>query len=296
MVNDSAIGFDRRALSRALSRVGSASVGQALTALADGGAPAGRRIGITGSPGAGKSSLIGRLAERRLDGSRRLGVLAVDPTSPISKGSVLGDRVRMTSSCDDSRLFFRSMPSRRAHDGLTDNIADLLLTMEQHGLDEVIVETVGVGQVNYTVRAIADTIVLVLVPGAGDEVQAMKAGIMEIADIFVVNKADLPGARKVYSDLSAMVRMRTYGPNEWQPPVLLSSAEKGDLGGLSERIDEHQAWVARVQDARQRARARMRYHIESLIGRRVEEVLESVDDSVLDAGLRSAYDEVLRQL
>lgn len=288
--------FDRRALSQALSRIGEASVAEALDSLADGGASVGTRIGVTGSPGAGKSALIARLARRRLDAARRVGVLAVDPTSPISRGSILGDRLRMGGTSLDERLFFRSMPSRQAHDGLTDNIADLLWTMEQNGLDEVIVETVGVGQVNYTIRALADTVVLVLVPGAGDEIQAMKAGIMEIADIFVVNKSDLPGAQRVHSDLSATVAMRAHVPGEWQPPVLLASAENDDLGGLSEAIDEHNAWLSRAIDFRQRTRARLRYHVASLLTRRVEEVLDQLDQASLEGNVCDVYRSVLQRL
>lgn len=288
--------FDRRALSRALSRIGNATVHEALSGLADSHQSAGRRIGITGAPGAGKSALIARLARSRLDRAASVGVLAIDPTSPISMGSILGDRVRMGESGSTSQLFFRSMPSRRAHDGLTDNIADLLCTMERHGLDELIVETVGVGQVNYTIRAVADTVVVVLVPGTGDEVQAMKAGILEIADIFVVNKSDLPGARKVHADLATTIAMREFSPDDWRPPVLLASAENSDLGGLSEAIDAHSAWLERTLDARARPRSRMRYHVASLLWRRIEEVLDACPADSLDMDLGQVYRAVLEQL
>lgn len=289
-------GFDRVALSRALSRVGNATVREALAGLVSGRMPEGCRIGITGPPGAGKSSLIARLAKQRLERATRLGILAIDPTSPISEGSILGDRVRMGGELADHRVFYRSMPSRRAHDGLTDNIADLLWTMESHGLEELIIETVGVGQVNYTIRSVADTVVLVLVPGAGDEIQALKAGILEIADIFVINKADLPGAKTLHADLVATLAMRACGAADWHPPVLLASAQENDLGGLSETIDAHTAWRAGVLDVREGARARMRYHVASLLGRRIDEVLSAYDADLLDGDIGTVYRTVLAQL
>ena len=181
----------RRALSRALSRIANADVSETL-AQQNASTPATlSRIGITGAPGAGKSTLIARLAHLRKGVDRKIAVLAIDPTSPVSQGSILGDRIRMDSIADDPDIFIRSIPSRRAHDGLTDNTADLLNAMEGHGFDEVILESVGVGQAEYTIRTLVDTVVLVLLPESGDAIQAMKAGILEMADIYVVNKADL---------------------------------------------------------------------------------------------------------
>lgn len=283
----------RRSLSRALSRICAAGVRESLDGLARFHGSRSRRIGITGPPGAGKSALISRLAAERLAHVRSLGVLAIDPTSPITGGSILGDRVRMGETSAHEGLFFRSIPSRASHDGLTDNIADLLSTMEQHGLEEIIVETVGVGQVEYTIRSVVDTVVLVVVPGAGDEVQAMKAGILEIADIFVVNKSDLPGARKMHAELAAMVAMRPSTPDSWQPPVLLASAEQGDLGRLPGAIDAHAHWAACASDPQTRARARMRHHLTSLLARRIEEVLDDCPEALFEFELARAYQVVL---
>jgi len=285
--------FDRRALSRALTRVSFATVEEALRGLSQARHSGSRRIGITGPPGAGKSALISELARVRLAKGHTVGVLAIDPTSPVSRGSILGDRVRMGDGHAHERLFFRSMPSRVAHDGLTDNVADLLCTMEQHGLDEIIVETVGVGQVEYTIRSVVDTVLLVAVPGTGDDVQAMKAGILEIADILVVNKSDLAGARKMHSELAAMVAMRPFGPDSWQPPVLLACASAGDLGGLPDAIDAHRDWIARAGDARHGPRSRMRYHVGSLLARRIEEVFGESPESLFDGELGQVYRRVL---
>src|SRR5262252_2480945 len=156
--------LDRRALARALSRAANATVSQALVAAAE---PANgdlaRRIGITGAPGTGKSTLISQLVQRRLARAERLGVLAIDPTSPFSGGAILGDRIRMDAVVQDDRVFIRSFASRSAHDGLTDNVVDLLAVMDRHGFDEVILETVGVGQTEYAVKALVDTVVLVLI-------------------------------------------------------------------------------------------------------------------------------------
>ena len=218
----------RRELSRALSRVANASVAET---LAHQGAVSGRslyRIGITGPPGAGKSTLISRLAQLRVARGAKVAVVAIDPTSPVSQGSILGDRIRMDSVSADPNIFIRSIPSRRAHDGLSDNTADLLGAMEGHGFDEVIVETVGVGQADYSVRAVVDTVVLVLLPESGDAVQAMKAGLLEMADIYVVNKADLPGAELMAGDIAQTAARQANGAEGWQPPVLQTSSREAD--------------------------------------------------------------------
>src|SRR5262249_53723903 len=179
--------LDRRAVAKALTRCANATVSEALATASD---PANgsfaRRIGITGDPGTGEGTLISQLAQRRLATAERLGVLAIDPTSPFSGGAILGDRVRMDAVLQDERVFIRSFASRSAHGGLTDNVSDLLAVMDRHAFDEVILETVGVGQTEYTVRVLVDTVVLVLIPESGDQIQAMKAGLMETADIYVV--------------------------------------------------------------------------------------------------------------
>ena len=286
----------RRALARRLTRILDASVAEALQGLADAGAVPARRLGMTGPPGAGKSSLISRLAARRLDRDRRIGVLAIDPTSPISQGSILGDRVRMEAVAEHPALYVRSVPSRRAHDGLCDNIADLLLTMEGFGFDEVVIETVGVGQAEFAVRSLVDTVVLVLLPESGDTIQAMKAGILETADIIVVNKADLPGAGKIRAEVNAIIR-RNKGNGSWLPPVITASAT-ADTGieELDAAIERHAAWLAEHGDREVTQRERTRYHMRNLLLRRAGEVLDGTTEEALDDPLPQLFDRLVAGL
>ncbi len=287
----------RREMSRALSRIANATVAETLEqqgALPD---QTLYRIGVTGAPGAGKSTLISRLAARRVARGAKVAVVAIDPTSPLSHGSILGDRIRMDAVSGDPNVFIRSIPSRRAHDGLADNTADLLWAMEGHGFDEVIVETVGVGQAEYSVRAIVDTVVLVLLPESGDAVQAMKAGLLELADIYVVNKADLAGAELMAGDIAATAARQANGADGWLPPVLqTSNRDAASFAALDEAIERHRAWRAEHIDGEAVRRARARYQVQGLIARRAEELLEAMPDDVLDRSPKEIYQAVLRQL
>jgi LAO/AO transport system kinase len=285
----------RRALSRALSKIANASVSETLDdpAALTGGAIA--RIGITGAPGAGKSSLIARLARLRKREDRKIAVLAIDPSSPLSRGSILGDRIRMDTIADDPDIFIRSIPSRRAHDGLTDNTADLLNAMEGHGFDEVILETVGVGQAEYTIRTLVDTVVLVLLPGSGDAIQAMKAGILEMADIYVVNKADLPGAELMAADIEQVAARQAN--DDWTPPVIQTSRDAPEgFAALDAAITAHATWRAAHTDGAAVRRVRARYQAQGLIARRIEEVLEAAGPELLDLDQRALYDALVARL
>ena len=292
----------RREMSRALSRVANATVAETLEQQGELPEQALYRIGVTGAPGAGKSTLISRLAAKRVERGARVAVVAIDPTSPVSQGSILGDRIRMDAVSGDPNVFIRSIPSRRAHDGLADNTADLLWAMEGHGFDEVIVETVGVGQAEYSVRAIVDTVVLVLLPESGDAVQAMKAGLLELADIYVVNKADLPGAELMAGDIAATAarqaaRGSNGGSDGWSPPVLQTSSRDVDsFAALDDAIEAHRAWQADRVDGDAVRRARIRYQVHGLIGRRAEELLEAMPAGDLDRAPKEIYEAVLRQL
>jgi LAO/AO transport system kinase len=296
--------LDRRSLGRALSRSADASVADVL----DGWQPlphaGARRIGITGAPGTGKSTLISHLARHRLGrapaNAGRLGVLAVDPTSPYSSGAILGDRIRMDAFVDDPNLFIRSLASRHAHDGLADNIADLMSIMDRHGFEEVILETVGVGQTEYGVRALVDTVVLVLIPESGDQIQAMKAGLMETADIYVVNKADLPQAGKVASEVRATLATaaRSGGAQDaWQPRVLETSAtDAASMARLSDAIDDHHAWASARRDMDDIRRRRTRYHLAQLVQRRLAELVHAADPALLDRPLPEIYADLTARL
>ncbi len=276
--------LDRWALSRELTRLANADpMALAREPLRDPPSHAARRVGITGAPGAGKSTLVGHLAQLRAPRGR-LGVLAVDPSSPKSGGAILGDRVRMDELAGNAQLYIRSLGSRRTGDGLADNLPEMLELMDRFGFDEVLLETVGVGQAEHAVRAQVDTMVLVLLPDSGDIVQAMKAGIMEMADIFVVHKADLPGAQRMATDIRRIATMARHAPGDWVPPILLSAAgDPASLQALSDTIDRHQAWHAQALEVRALARARRaRYRLRRLLELRIGQFIAQQDGVFFD--------------
>jgi LAO/AO transport system kinase len=270
-MDDTGAGW-RRALARELTARARASAREIMDAPIAFAGPA-RRIGVTGPPGAGKSSLIATLA--RQWANARVGVIAIDPTSPVSGGSLLGDRIRMESIAENPNLFIRSLASGSAHDGLCPNILALLDAFEQAGFEHLILETVGVGQVSYEAKSLVDTFVLVLVPESGDTVQAMKAGILELADIYVVNKADLPGAAKLAAELRATAGWRGRGEG-WIAPVILTSAtENKGAAELAEAIEAHRRAVLDATRLQALTRARRDYHLRSSIAYRIEEILDA---------------------
>lgn len=195
-------------------------------------------IGITGSPGAGKSSLSDRLVSTIRQTGLSVGIIAVDPTSPFTGGAILGDRIRMQGHALDPDVFIRSMGTRGSLGGLSYATGEAVKVLDAFGRDIILIETVGVGQSELDIMHLADTTVVVLTPGAGDAIQSMKAGIMEIADIFVVNKADLDGADRVKAETEAMLDMRK--ADDWRPPVLLVSSLNGvGIGELWQMISRH---------------------------------------------------------
>lgn len=196
-------------------------------------------VGVTGNPGAGKSTLVSAMVARLRALGRRVGVLAIDPSSPFSGGALLGDRVRMMAHAGDSGVFIRSVATRGALGGLSRSTGDMACVLDAMGHDVVLVETVGVGQDEVDVMRLAHTTVVVMAPGLGDDIQAIKAGILEIADVFVVNKADRDGAERTVADLRAMQGLRGRRPS-WLAPVLATVAtrEEGAVG-LVQAIDDH---------------------------------------------------------
>src|SRR5688572_25827087 len=199
-------------------------------------------VGVTGAPGTGKSTLVDRLIEALRREGRKVGVVAIDPSSPFTGGAILGDRIRMQSRSTDPQVFIRSMGSRGALGGLSHHAADAVRALDAFGKDVVLVETVGVGQGEVDIVRLADTVVVVLVPNLGDDVQAVKAGIMEIADAFVVNKADLAGADKVAGEVEASLGL-AHGRTEWTPPIVRTIAEKGEgVAAVAQAIADHGAW------------------------------------------------------
>ena len=203
-------------------------------------------IGISGFPGVGKSTLVDQMIQAYRAAGKSLGVLAVDPTSPFSGGAILGDRVRMQRHGTDPEVFIRSLATRGHFGGLTRSTSNVIDVLDAMGKDIILVETVGVGQDEVDIVTTAHTTIIVLIPGLGDDIQAIKAGILEVADVFVINKADLPGLKKTMSDLQAMLNMDAQGRSEgnWQPPIVATEAirNRGVKKLLSE-IETHRAFL-----------------------------------------------------
>jgi len=251
-------------------------------------------IGITGPPGAGKSTLTDRITARLRAAGKRVGIVAVDPSSPFSGGAVLGDRIRMQAHFLDPGVFIRSLSARGNVGGLARATRDVARLLAAFGKDTVIVETVGVGQNEFDVMRLADTVVVVLVPEAGDTIQAMKAGLLEIADVFVVNKADRDGAARMQTELEQMLQLRPAAG--WQVPVLQTVAPDGKgIAELVDAIGQHRRYLERSgEGAARAAAARHQEFVGALrdeLGRRLEgamrngairDVLERLDRGEID--------------
>ena len=235
---------DPRALARSISTVENHSPGwvELLKQLFPHTGKA-RTIGLTGAPGAGKSTLVDQLAKHYREGKHSIGIIAVDPTSPYTGGAILGDRIRMQQHFSDPGIYIRSMATRGSLGGLARTTADVALVLDAGGRDLVLIETVGVGQDEIDIVRLADVTVVILVPGMGDDVQTIKAGIMEIADVFVINKVDHDGAERVEREIRAMQSLASRSDN-WTPPIVKMVATEGrgikELADAIEAYESHQ--------------------------------------------------------
>ena len=243
-------------------------------------------IGVTGAPGAGKSTLVTHLVRELRRRERKVGVIAVDPSSPFSGGALLGDRIRMMELAGDPQIFIRSMASRGSLGGLSASTRDVVRAMDAAGYNPIIIETVGTGQAEVEVMRAAQTVLVVCAPGMGDEVQAIKAGILEIADIFVVSKADRPGSDQTVAELAMMLSLdparRQHDKTQpyWKIPVLKTSAlkDKG-LVELADAIQQHRAYLDDSGQLARRAQRQVRSEIEALILHTVANALKQAIDA-----------------
>ena len=248
-------------------------------------------IGLTGAPGVGKSTMTGALVGALRAAGHRVAVLAVDPTSPFTGGALLGDRIRMQEHATDEAVFIRSMASRGHLGGLAAATPQAIRVLDAAGFELIIIETVGVGQAEVAIASLADSVAVLLSPGLGDAIQAAKAGILEVADLFVVNKADKPDAQQVVRDLRNMLALGTVEPGGWKPPIITATATTGEgIGELVTGLDAHWDWLCASGELKRRRHARAREEITTLafaalrdrVTDNVDELAARVADGTLD--------------
>ncbi|UCH24375.1 MAG: methylmalonyl Co-A mutase-associated GTPase MeaB [Trueperaceae bacterium] len=289
---------DERALARAISSVeGGREEGRTLLAAVRQRLGRARIVGITGAPGSGKSTLTDKLIELERARDARVAVIAVDPTSPYSGGAILGDRIRMMRWYADDRVFIRSMATRGHLGGVAATTLQVLNLLDAYGFDVVFVETVGVGQSEVEIVQVADTTVLVLTPNQGDGVQVFKAGIMEIADLFVINKFDLPGGPRLKREIEALLELD--GAKSWRPPILEVTASKGEgIVELVEQLDAHRSHLVTSGALTEQRRERIRFELRAALGEQLLQRFITQEDRFVEAVLagRISPEEAVREL
>lgn len=268
---DRARAGDVRAIARVVSQIEDRTpLGAALFASLFATAGDAWVTGITGAPGAGKSTLTSVLIPRAVPVDGRLAVVAVDPSSPFTGGAILGDRIRMSEHAGDERVFIRSLANRGSLGGISESTPAVIAALDGLGFPEILVETVGIGQSEVEIATAADTTIVVVSPGWGDTIQTAKAGFLEVADVLVVNKADRPDAETAVRDLESML---TLGPERaWMPPVVRTTATTGDgVDELHHTIEAHRAYLARSGERDRRRRIRAARELAAAVRRRVED-------------------------
>jgi len=296
-----------RAVGRAITRVERGDDVAGLLAVLSPRTGAAQVLGVTGPPGAGKSTLVTRIAAAFRRQGKRVGIVAIDPSSPFSGGAILGDRIRMNELDSDPGVFIRSMATRGAMGGLSRATNDAVDVLDAAGFEVVVIETVGVGQDEVDVVRAADSVAVVVPPGLGDDIQALKAGILEIADLFVVNKADRDGADRTAAELQMNLDFSEHGG--WRPPIVRTVATRGDgVGEVVEQFEAHRNHLAASGEARERrlrrSRARLRALLEAKFFRAVEndahnprgleDAVARLTDRLVDP--YSAADELFRRI
>jgi LAO/AO transport system kinase len=291
---------DRRALARMVTLIENESP-RARSYLAELHQSAGRAhiIGVTGAPGAGKSTLVTHLVREFRRRERKIGVVAVDPSSPFTGGAILGDRIRMMELAGDPNVFIRSMASRGSLGGLSAATRDVVRAMDAAGYNPIIIETIGTGQAEVEVMRAAQTVLVVSAPGMGDEIQAIKAGILEIADVFVVSKADKPGADQTVAELAMLLsldpqrRQHDKSRPYWRIPVLKTSAIKDQgITQLVDAIEQHYQYLVGSDMLANRTQRQVRSEVEALV---LHSVMLALKDKVSDAEWQQLMQDITRR-